>query len=457
MSLAYVETRSRQSRAAGNAQQFNDPNDPNDPRAATPEKVVTLRPIPYPYQAALTICSDIDDTKSTDDFLEIQRFLNTKQHTSLGQGVGLEIGNSFYFYDDDRYFSYFTHDERAQRVTRDLIQAGFIDCLHTYGDAATTRDECRRALDTLDQAGCHLDVWINHFGSRSNVGKKFAYMFRHCQGDDPTSDTYHTDMTLAYGIRFAWVGAMTRIVGQGPACPNTGLSTVFDPAYPLGSALDVGKEIRKSLLAGWGDERYRIQRDNQLMQPLELADGRQLHEFRRYCCHPNDIPYGGTARGLPYLLSQRHLDQLKARQGVMIAYTHFGQNLDAAQLIAPETQAALRRLEQEYRADNIYVTTTSKLLNYQHAYNHLIWSSQDTPDGIQIHIDHIDDPIFGKTIPTAHELRGLTFEVADNRNVNVFIQDRRIDTMQRNPVGPNGRTNSPASVMFPLHRLDFPY
>ena len=447
MSVAYVETRSQESKPARHTQA----------RLPEPEKVVTLRPIPYPYQAALTICSDIDDTKSTDDFLEIQRFLNTKQHTSLGQGVGLEIGNSFYFYDDDRYFSYFTHGERARRVTTDLIQAGFIDCLHTYGDAATTRDECRRALDALEQADCHLDVWINHYGSRSNVGKKFAYMFRHCQGDDPTSDTYHTDMTLAYGIRFAWVGGMTRIVGQGPACPDqgfaTGLATVFDPAYPLGSALDVGKEIRKSLLATWGDERYRIQRNNQLMQPLELADGRQLHEFRRYCCHPNDIPYGGTARGLPYLLSQRHLDQLKARHGVMIAYTHFGQNLDASELIAPETQTALRRLEQEYRADNIYVTTTSKLLNYQHAYNHLVWSYQDIPDGIQIHIDHIDDPIFGQTIPSAHELQGLTFEVAEHRNVDVFIQDRRIDTIQRNPAGPN----SQASVMFPLRRLDFPY
>ena len=65
-----------------------------------------VRHLPYPYRAALTICSDIDDTQNTADFLEIQRFLNTKQQTSMGEGLGLEIGNSFYFYDDDGYFSF---------------------------------------------------------------------------------------------------------------------------------------------------------------------------------------------------------------------------------------------------------------------------------------------------------------------------------------------------------------
>ena len=69
---------------------------------------VTLRRFPYPYRAALAICSDIDETKTAEELLEIHRFLNTTQPTSMGEGVGLEIGNSVYFYDGKREVSYFT-------------------------------------------------------------------------------------------------------------------------------------------------------------------------------------------------------------------------------------------------------------------------------------------------------------------------------------------------------------
>ena len=88
----------------------------------------------------------------------------------MGKGIGLEIGNSVYFYDKDGEFSYFSHDEYAKRVIIDLIQAGYIDCLHSYGDGATSRDEIVRALDVLHKADCKLDVWVNHYGARSNLG-----------------------------------------------------------------------------------------------------------------------------------------------------------------------------------------------------------------------------------------------------------------------------------------------
>ena len=63
--------------------------------------MVSMRKFPYPYSAAIAICSDIDDTNTTEEFLEIQRFLNSKNSTSMGEGIGLEIGNSFYFSDKE--------------------------------------------------------------------------------------------------------------------------------------------------------------------------------------------------------------------------------------------------------------------------------------------------------------------------------------------------------------------
>jgi hypothetical protein len=40
---------------------------------------VSLRPFPYPYAAALAICSDIDETTTLEQFLEAQRFLTPKR------------------------------------------------------------------------------------------------------------------------------------------------------------------------------------------------------------------------------------------------------------------------------------------------------------------------------------------------------------------------------------------
>ncbi len=254
----------------------------------------SLRCFPYPYRAGLAIASDIDDTRSVDQFLEIQRFLNTSGLTSMGRGVGLEISNSFYFYDQKQDFSWFGREARARQVIIDLIHAGYIDSLHSYGDAADTREQVLRALDALEAADCHLDVWINHNGARTNLSRKFTYFFGVCEGDDVKSAAYHADVTLAFGIRFAWVGAMTRVIGQSPARSGSGLATVVDPSHPAHSALDVLKEFRKQTVGRWrGDPRFQIHRHNELTQVLELEDGQRVHEFMRYCDRPDDFDRTG--------------------------------------------------------------------------------------------------------------------------------------------------------------------
>lgn len=418
------------------------------------EGKVSLRRFPYPYKAAIAICSDIDDTKTTEEFLEIQRFLNTKNVTSMGEGIGLEIGNSFWFYDNEGRFSYFTHDEHARRVIADLIRAGYIDCLHTYGDGASSRDDILRALEVLDREDCRLDVWVNHNGARNCLCRKFEYMFGECRGDDPGSDVYHADVTLDYGIRFVWVGAMTRVIGQSPSTdPLSSLSTLLDPQYPLRSWVNMSKEIGKRAFGELRDERFVIHRLNQLTRVMQLEDGQKVHEFIRYCNHPAGISAGGTSPGLSYVISRRALEHLKAVQGFMIVYTHFGQNSGCQQVIPPETQETLRNLEREYRNGEIYVTTTSKLLHYYHASQYLAWSHQQTEGCTQIHIDHLDDPVFDKIIPAIEQLQGLTFYVPDSSKVEVYIRGVERKDIQHNPADDRGME----SVTIPLTHLSFPY
>src|SRR5690349_20240139 len=48
---------------------------------------VALRAFPWPYRAMLAICSDIDD-ESPRHFAALHRFLNTREMTPLGRGLG---------------------------------------------------------------------------------------------------------------------------------------------------------------------------------------------------------------------------------------------------------------------------------------------------------------------------------------------------------------------------------
>lgn len=416
---------------------------------------VSLREFPYPYKAALAICSDIDDVKDTSEFMEIHRFLNTKRATSLGKGLGLEIGNSFYFYDDNHHFSYFTNDARAKRVIIDLIHAGYIDCLHSYGDAATSRDQILRALHVLYQADCLLQVWVNHNGAPSNLSRKFEYDFyrSRCEGDSPGSQVFHADVTLGYGIRFAWVGALTRVIGQSPQRPSSFLTTVLDPKHPLASTINMAKEWRKDLLGSRGDRRFTLHRKNQLIDVMELENGQKVHEFIRYCHHSRGIPFAGTCHGLAQNILPSVLEKLKAARGYSIIYTHLGQRNGCDRLIPEETRAALRGLEQEFRRGQIYLTTTSKLLNYHHNRRHLIWSHEIIDGQTSIRIDHLEDPAFGRLLTTEKQLQGITFYVPDKNRADVYIQGTRLTRLQRNLADDLGRE----SVTIPLIPLEFPF
>ena len=411
-----------------------------------------MRRFPYPYRAALAICSDIDGTSSIDAFLEIQRFLNTKNATSMGQGVGLEIGNCLFFYDKGDTLAYFGSDDSAKGLTIDLIHSGYIDCLHTYGDGAVQRKQIVRALDELVKANCRLDVWTNHFGSKCNLSRKFEYRFGECAGADRISEVYHADLTFDYGIRFAWVGAGARVVGQSTAKASACLNTVFDREHPIRTAIDTIRETGKWIAGGRGDQRYVINHVNELTRPLELEDGRRVHEFVRYCNHPRGISYGATSKGLAYTISKRALEHLKTVEGFMIVYTHLGKNSDCSEAIDADTQLALRNLEREYRNQDIYVTTTSKLLNYYLAWKHLVWSEKEENGVISILIDRIDDPVFGPIEPTLRQLQGLTFYVSSSNRTRVSIRGKELTEVQRNPADESGVE----SVTLPLTSLSSP-
>ena len=112
---------------------------------------IRLRRIPYPYKAMLAICSDLDGTSDRRVYWEweIMRFLNTTEMSSMGRGVGLEVGNSIHFRAIPPQFSCWDTDDAGHEMVRTLIRSGHIDCLHTFGELVYTRDEAKRVLDFL--------------------------------------------------------------------------------------------------------------------------------------------------------------------------------------------------------------------------------------------------------------------------------------------------------------------
>src|SRR3990172_12491156 len=95
----------------------------------------SLRPFPYPFQAALTISSDNHAHFPPQTFIDAHRLLNSEEDTPLGRGLGLEIADSFWFSSGNpsRTFTYFkglsTEPSELAPLFRNYIRAGYIDTL----------------------------------------------------------------------------------------------------------------------------------------------------------------------------------------------------------------------------------------------------------------------------------------------------------------------------------------
>jgi len=397
----------------------------------TIESEVALRKFPYPYKAAMTICSDIDGTTTKEEFLEIQKFLNTKEETSMGEGVGLEIGNSFVMYAPSTCaFSYFSGNPDNAQIIGKFIKAGYIDFLHSYGEKEDfARKDAIKAIEELNNNQYKVDIWVDHARTPDNLGDDRTFGL----GDHLGSIAYHSDLTLAYGIKFVWLGRITTVIGQSVPITLKTFFSVYDSRYPVDSLKNMVKEFAKNVLAVFGNKKYAMHKSYDVIRIAKLNDGQKVYEFLRFDNYWKGVAEGATSKRLAYVISQRTIERLKKVDGYMIVYTHLGKNSDCSQVIAKETQIALRNLANEHERGNIYVTTTSKLLNYYLNHKYLNWSYETKGDEIIITITGVEDPVFGSFVPTIQDLQGITFYVPDKDKTRIYINDKEITNIQRNP------------------------
>lgn len=397
---------------------------------------VSLRPIPYPYRAMLAICSDLDETPDRHVYGEIMRFLNTTKETAMGPGTGLEVGNTIYFDMPPGQFSYWNTDEAGRAMVRTLIRSGHIDCLHSYGDLATTRSHAGRALDELSKHDCHLQVWVDHGVAPSNFGADIM-----CgMGDVAGSPVYHADLTCDFGIQYVWRGRITSVIGQD--VPRM-LRGIWNYRHPFGSGKTLLRESVKGLWARCGNEKYAMHGPNELMKETCLRSGQKVFEFIRSNPHWAGVSFGGTADGFGDVMVESMLGELIEREGFGILYTHLGKIGSHDEPFPERTRGAMRLLARYSQEGKLLVTTTRRLLCYRRALHELRIST--SPEGghtkMNIHYDG-----------SGENLNGLTVYVEDPSNTCLRVNGRDIESFRLNGTDQTGRR----SISIPWRPLEFP-
>lgn len=425
------------------------------------QKEVALRTFPYPNRAALAICSDLDYTDSIEKFLAIQEFLCSTRETPLGPGLGLETGNTFWFYnqfagggflesgsqklpysvegdwfDRSHGISLFAGASdtlnRYAAVMIQLMKAGYIDCLHSYGDFASggfRRDLAQKAVEFLKEQDIVIQTFVNHGDSENQNNMGAAPSFH---GDNPESESYHSDLTTQAGVRYLWRGQMTHCLGQNGR---------FSPVDWLKARYEWLTDL------GYADQDY--PHDNQLVHPYRLDDGRMVFEFVRYI-----NPWGKYSIAhqeyITHQLGPEEIDQLIDNQGYLIFYTHLGTG-GYPPYLSPTTVDALRYIADRKERGDLFVTTTTRILNYWVNHRHLHWHHSDDEDTIRIVIDSIANGVDSSYVPGVEDLCGFTFYVPNGRPVEVTVAGRPVDIVH-NDLDETGR----CSVSIPWVALTYP-
>ncbi|MBC8526671.1 MAG: hypothetical protein ISS28_05695 [Candidatus Cloacimonetes bacterium] len=398
---------------------------------------ISIRKFPYPYRAAFTICSDIDDTNSIEEFLAIQKFINGIDSTEIGRGLGLEIGNSFWMFnqfyemckdttttieENMKYFTVSTPDfgisyfdglsdtlSPYADIIAKFIRAGYIDCLHSYGHFKADEFDklyAVKAINQLEKDSLYVDVFIDHGGKENtnNIGNIYYYL-----GDNPECKEYHTDLTLSYGIKFLWWGQVTHCIGQDGK---------FSPFNQI-------KQIVEFFQDRIFHPEYEYYHDNKLVHITTLNNGQKIFEFVRFI---NLLGYYDIADE-QFLINQigpKVIDKLIHNEGYLLHYTHLGANQGEPYLTA-STLKALYYIKQMYDDGELFVTTTSKLLNYYVHQKYLNWHYDSFHDSVNIIIDNIKNEVEGEYIPNVQQLEGITFYVPENKIINLYIKDKRVN------------------------------
>ena len=398
---------------------------------------ITMRKYPYPYQAMLAICSDLDETPNKEIYFETARYLNTTEQTLLGKGVGLEVGNSIYFDMPPDQFSYTNTDENGRNKIHQLIDSGHIDCLHSFGDFVESRKKIKQYWQLMQKGKRKLEVWIDHAQAPTNLDADIMKGSGAIKG----SAAYHVDLTCSEnGLLFIWKGRVTSIIAQN--VPHS-YKLLFNINHPIKSFKTILLELIKGRLAQFGSVKYAMHKENKVLRKTELTDGTAVLEFMRSNPSWAGVSVFENARGIDKVLTRSMLDQLVKKRGCSVLYSHLGKVFSIDQPFHHKTRQAFELLASYQKNRQILVATTRRLLGYLRTVEQL--SFEVTTSGEETFI-------YLSTAYSGEDLNGLTWYVDKPEKCYLYINGSLFTRLQINPIDETGNS----TVSIPWLALSFP-
>jgi|UniRef100_A0A7C5AMI3 hypothetical protein len=367
---------------------------------------VSLRPFPYPYRAALALCSDIDGCDRP-TFEAVHRFLNDPE-----QGLGLPVADSLFpVGQEPGQLAFFLPEGHTPGPDAELIlealRSGLIDTLHSWGDFNNSPPDPGRLralaesfTGRLAAEGLKVRVWVNH-GDSLNYQNLPSRLQPNYQGDDPASPYYTADLIRKLGVKFAWCSELA----PWPLSPRR-LPVARFLARCSGN---MGKNLLKLFLGRWRQRRPAASL-TRLCQPRFLADGSQILAFTRFNSHPEGLWGRPNRHTLRYALHPMILEELLAQEGFLVVYTHLGRpRVSEGELFPEPDLKALQHLCHHYQAGRIWVAPTAQLLGFWLLRHYLLWFPEKREERLVIYLQAMDDPTTGWRLPQLEELAGLCF------------------------------------------------
>jgi hypothetical protein len=443
---------------------------------------VPLRRYPFPYRCALSICNDTD-TFYYPVFEEFHAFVNGTKPTLLGDGLGLEVGDSLWVWSEQKFLSLYhglpqqdppTPSPEIDRLV-ELGRLGWLDVLHGFGDWngewTLDRDRIRFALDRLRDLGLKPSVYVNHggFNMAHNIGGPWGY---YQKGDLPGERSYCLDLLHGFGFRFFWTdvfyetekyGEHQRFATQAELDEAVARHD-FQRFVAAGDSAE-SSPARTPTAAFSSDEVRRWKRDlfNRVLVPGLGRDGQQLYFFKRF--RGRDAPNSGN---FILQVNKDRLDDLEAAEACVVVYQHFGRwralhmgrpHASSRRSVSPvldeHARWAFRELAERERAGRIFVTTTGRLLTYLWVRDHLDYSVEQLGSQQVLRLKAVNCPRYGK-IPLSMEMaQGLSFEIPRFwGEVRVELEGHTMPLeCLRKPDPTNPDTDV---VMIPWNRLVYP-
>jgi hypothetical protein len=389
---------------------------------------VRLQRFPAAYRAALALSNDPDDLWNPRGWWDFLRFLNTQEVTAIGPGLGLEVGDAFWFWSDDEeeqpgsYFEGLTERPSAFAPLIGVLgRSGYLDTLHSYGNFSRhggfRRGHAERAAEVLGDEGFAPRVWVNHGGAHDfqNLGTGCGDLPENPEARGAPAPEYHLDLTRKLGMRYAWIGDLTATPGQDR---SLGPRDWFHTASP------VRRELMAHLARGLARRlAYRQILAAHPNYPTVRNSLLTTQTFRDKSVGQTFVRYGDFGRAafadLGWLLRPYFLDALEATGGLSAVFVHWSRHPGRTfrDLPGPGLEG-LRRLADRAHQGRIWVTTTGRLLAYWEARRAL--RVQEAEEQGQSVVRLEADPLPDGRHVSLEDLTGITLQVPDPKRVRVL-------------------------------------